>query len=434
MGYLKKYTALILCIALYLSVASCAFHDNEKGESSSEAAAASASDGGSSFAGYDDTTDESAVSSDDETSDDSSAEDSDETSDDSSAEVSEETSIYEQSADSEEPSEDDSQTEESSGEVADAVIPIISPALALDKVWDDRGMELYNTDFRISDELLEKFAQRFSSFSNPQSVALISVDTDMMFCYSKDTKIATASSIKGPMALFLYRCIDEGLISWDDTVTYMQRHFQENSTGNVQNSPFGTEFTVKTLMDYMVRISDNQAYLMLKEFAGVENFEQMMAALGNSRIIPKGSNWGNISALEMARVWREIYYYSSEKDSGAELLDRFMHAQYNYIWRAIPQYEAAHKSGWSGKAFNDAGIVYADGHQYVLVVLMGRSGTDDQRSHYQFNFVTQLLAELMVEYNAYLDSSDLGAVSESFAVSDDTESFVVSESAESVEG
>lgn len=280
---------------------------------------------------------------------------------------------------------------------------VIGPTLELNKVWENGKMELYNTEFRISAELEKKLAAQFSSFSNPQSVALIELDTNMAFFFDKDQKIATASSIKGPMALYAYKCIDDGVIGWDTVKTYQAWHYQANSTGWVQNSPFGTGFNVKTLMDYMIRISDNQAYLMIKELVGVENFESMMSVLGSSRIIPQGSNWGYITAFEMAAVWREIYFYSLSSESGAELFDRFMHAQYNYIWRAIPQYEAAHKSGWSGKAFNDAGVVFADGHQYVLVGLMGRSGIEDQRSQYQFNAVARLLAELMVEYNAYLD-------------------------------
>ena len=292
---------------------------------------------------------------------------------------------------------------------------VIGPTLELNKVWENGKMELYNTEFRMSAELEKKLAAQFSSFSNPQSVALIELDTNMAFFFDKDQKIATASSIKGPMALYAYKCIDDGVIGWDTVKTYQAWHYQANSTGWVQNSPFGTGFNVKTLMDYMIRISDNQAYLMIKELVGVENFESMMSALGSSRIIPQGSNWGYITAFEMAAVWREIYYYSLSSESGAELFDRFMHAQYNYIWRAIPQYEAAHKSGWSGKAFNDAGVVFADGHQYVLVGLMGRSGIEDQRSQYQFNAVARLLAELMVEYNAYLDegiSSDTTEESE----------------------
>lgn len=318
----------------------------------------------------------------------------------SSVEISSDTS-YESSEYNSVDSSDDT-TEDVSTDNGDR-FSVIGPTLELNKVWENGKMELYNTEFRISAELEKKLAAQFSSFSNPQSVALIELDTNMAFFFDKDQKIATASSIKGPMALYAYKCIDDGVIGWDTVKTYQAWHYQANSTGWVQNSPFGTGFNVKTLMDYMIRISDNQAYLMIKELVGVENFESMMSALGSSRIIPQGSNWGYITAFEMAAVWREIYYYSLSSESGAELFDRFMHAQYNYIWRAIPQYEAAHKSGWSGKAFNDAGVVFADGHQYVLVGLMGRSGIEDQRSQYQFNAVARLLAELMVEYNAYLD-------------------------------
>lgn len=458
MAYFKRCAAVLLCVALYLSAVSCTSVENGDESSaadtsvfSSSADNASSVDTSSSSSADTDgssaaSLDESSIS--DESVDFSSnapSEDAPSSEEPSAEEPSSEdptSSGPDSSAESTEAPVDDPE-DSSTEEVITGDFDLVGPNLKLDRAWSNGGMELYNTDFRLSDALVQKFASRFASFSHAQSVVLISMDTDMVFCYSKDTKIATASSIKGPMALFTYRCIDNGDLSWDTVLTYKPYHFQKDSTGLVQNSPFGTEFTLKTLMDYMVRISDNQAYLMIKERVGAENFEKMIAALGGTRVIPQGSNWGNITGLEMARVWREIYYYSKSCDSGAELLDRFMHAQYNYIWRAIPQYEAAHKSGWSGKAFNDAGIVYADGHEYVIAVLMGRDGVKDSSSQFQFNFVTQLLAELMVEYNAYLDGGgtdapafDESAGEESVQVessSEDPENSTAPESADSAD-
>lgn len=280
----------------------------------------------------------------------------------------------------------------------------ISPSMDYELTWNNNGLELYNTEFRMSEELEDKLSDRLHSFPLNQSVMLIELETNMAFTFLGDTKVATASSIKGPMGLFVNKNIDSGRFSWDTMKAYQRRHFQSNSTGRVQNSPYGTTFSVETLMDYMIRISDNQAYLMLKEMVGYTNFNDMMLSFYGTQVIPDGKNWGYITAKEMAAAWREIYYYCSYSDSGAKLFDRFMHAQYNYIWRAIPQYEAAHKSGWSGKAFNDAGVVFADGHQYVLVVLCARNGsTKDSRAQYHFTAVTKLLAELMVEYNLYLE-------------------------------
>ncbi len=316
-----------------------------------------------------------------------------------------ESSDDEQLSDLNASSDDEESGEESSEDQIDPLLAqsfvIYGPEISYNLSWESDGLELYNTEFRMSDELAQKFKTQINSFANAQSIMLIELDTNMTFAYSKDTKIATASSIKGPVGLYVNKCIDAGIISWDTYKSYQPRHFQANSTGKVQNYSYGTSFSVETLMDYMIRISDNQAYLMLKELVGASNFNYMMKTLGCSEIIAPGSNWGYITAKEMAAAWREIYYYSLEGESGAKLFDRYMHAQYNYIWRSIPQYEAAHKSGWSGKAFNDAGVVFADGHEYVLVVLCGRSGVKDPRSQYQFTAITKLLAELMVEYNTY---------------------------------
>ena len=387
----KRFLTVALCLSLLISTVACNSGDNNK-TGSGDTLSADIETGDTVLPSEEvvDSKEDSVISNSSVVSD-------DETSAYSSEDVSEDTTSTEDSTTSDDTTVDDKDEE--------TRFSLISPKVEYNKVWENGKMELFNTDFRMSEELAKKLERQFASFANAQSVALIELDTNMAFCYSKDQKIATASSIKGPMGLFAYKCIDDGVINWDTVKKYQVWHYQENSTGWVQKSPYGTQFTVKTLMDYMIRISDNQAYLMIKELVGVENFEIMMAELGSTRVIPVGSNWGYITAWEMAAVWREIYYYSLSSDSGAELFDRFMHAQYNYIWRAIPQYEAAHKSGWSGKAFNDAGVVFADGHQYVLVILMGRSGIEDQRSHYQFNAVTRLLAELMVEYNAYIEDN-----------------------------
>jgi len=393
----KIIVLLVLCFSLLLTVVSCS-SDNDN---SSSAVISDSVSGG-----LDDTT--SAEESTNDANLDSSFD-----SNFSSEEISNGVSSNDISEDS---SSGDSSQDVSQNPVDDPIedgsrFSVISPQVEFNKVWENGKMELFNTDFRMSEELEKKFVSRFGSFSKAQSVALIDLETNMAFSYSKDTKIATASAIKGPMALFFYKCIDDGIITWETKKAYQPRHFQANSTGKVQNSPYGTAFTMKTLIDYMIRISDNQAYLMIKEHLGVENFEKMMASLGSTRIIPQGSNWGYITGWEMAATWREIYYYSLFGDNGAELFDRFMHAQYNYIWRAI-KYETAHKSGWSGKAYNDAGIVDVNGRKYVIVLLMGRNGMEDASSQYQFNNIAKLLAELMLEYNDYVnppanDTSDV---------------------------
>lgn len=415
----KKFLASVLALSLSVCTIACADKDTTQNESNKELSSLE-----SSRAFEEESREESFSVGDSESileessdyiSEESKDEDTSESSE--SSEISIEESFDEPSGEiSEESSEAESESEgaaseESSDESIDPALAdtfvIYGPEISYELSWEDGGLELYNTDFRMSDVLSQKLKNQIASFANAQSIMLIELDTNMTFAYSKDTKIATASSIKGPVGLYVNKCIDAGIISWDTYKSYQPHHFQANSTGSVQHYGFGTSFSVETLMDYMIRISDNQAYLMLKELVGAKNFNYMMKTLGCSEIIAPGSNWGYITAKEMAAAWREIYFYSLESESGAGLFDRYMHAQYNYIWRSIPQYEAAHKSGWSGKAFNDAGVVFADGHEYVLVVLCGRSGVEDPRSQYQFTAITRLLAELMVEYNTYKTENGL---------------------------
>ena len=82
--------------------------------------------------------------------------------------------------------------------------------------------ELYNTEFRMSDTLAQKFKNQINSFSNAQSIMLIELDTNMAFAYSKDTKIATASSIKGPVGLYVNKCCNDFIIRIADRLDFFK--------------------------------------------------------------------------------------------------------------------------------------------------------------------------------------------------------------------
>lgn len=327
---------------------------------------------------------------------------------------------------------DSSETSQNSSVNSTEEYPVYSPEVDYKITYKNNGLILYNTDFRMSDSLEKEFNKLFSSFPYAQSICLTELSTNMAFAYKPDKRIATASSIKGPFGLYVAKSVDAGRLGWKDPKAYEPKHYQANSSGGIQHYDYGTSFSVKRLLELMIEISDNQAYLMLKDMLGSKKFNGMMAKLGADTIIPSGGNWGNITGWEMLQTWREIYYYKDVNKNGDMLFDLYLEAEYNYIQEALPQYTSAHKSGWSGKAFNDAGIVYND-NVYALSILLGRKDVYDSGSRVYFIKVAKLLDKLMKEYNAYLSGDSAGEESGVSGSESSETSDVSSESSEIAE-
>ncbi len=276
-----------------------------------------------------------------------------------------------------------------------------------DKVtYQNNGIYLYNTDFRMSSELEEEFLKLFSSFENAQSITVREMNTEFVFAYQPNKRIACASAIKAPFSLFVAKCVEQGLVSWSEKLVYEEKYDYFEGSGVIQsNYDYGTKFSVKRLYELMLYVSDNIAYLMLKDrFGGASKFNDAVNAIGCKDIIDWG-NWGNLTSYEMALVWREIYHYTqSGSEESKKLYNELDRALYNELEKGIKGKDNLHKSGWSSKAYNDAGLFF-DGEQvYSVAVMTGRKSLSDSRNATQVIEVSKLINKLMAEYKVYCES------------------------------
>ncbi len=273
-----------------------------------------------------------------------------------------------------------------------------------DKVtYEKSGIYLYNTEFRMSPELEAEFLTLFSSFENPQSVTVREINSEFVFSYNPNKRIACASAIKAPFGLFAAKCVEQGLVSWEERLVYEEKYDYFTGSGVIQDEyEYGTQFSVKRLFELMLYISDNIAYLMLKDrFGGATPFNDSMNALGCKDIIDWG-NWGKLTSYEMALVWREIYHYTkSGSPESKKLYKELDRALYNELEKGIQGKENLHKSGWSANGYNDAGIFFDGEQTYVVAVMTGRKELTDGRNRTQLVKISKLIDKLIVEYNEF---------------------------------
>ncbi len=284
---------------------------------------------------------------------------------------------------------------------------IYSPETKDKITYENNGLYLYNTEFRMSPELEDEFMKLFASFENPQSITVREMNSEFVFAYNPNKRIACASAIKAPFSLFITKAIEQGIVSWNEKLTYEKKYDYFEGSGVIQpNYKYGTKFSVKRLYELMLYVSDNIAYVMVKDrFGGASRFNDAMNAIGCKDIITSG-NWGKLTSYEMALVWREIYFYTKNGSSPSKkLYTELDKALYNELEKGITGKANLHKSGWSANGYNDAGIFFDGEQAYSVAVMTGRTSLTDGRNATHLRKVAKLINKLMAEYKTYVNEN-----------------------------
>lgn len=262
------------------------------------------------------------------------------------------------------------------------------------------GITVLDSDFKISDETLNKLNNIIDSYGQSTSFYIVSLTDGMTVGYNVDRQFETASSIKAPYAFYIYQEITKGNIDPNQLITYRESYWNEG-TGVVKFSSFGSTFTVKELLYYSINDSDNIAHMLLHGTFGVDGYNAMLRELGTKQLYlsPSGP-WGFTSARSAAIVWHAIYNYSLESPDGIEFLNILSNGKYNYYKVVLPDTPSASKTGFAKKDVVETGIVFDARRPYIAIAMANKGGTVSAYSE-----VLKLIGcmdDIMTEYDAYL--------------------------------
>ncbi len=270
------------------------------------------------------------------------------------------------------------------------------------KVYQRNKITVLDSQFTISKDLQNRIYETIKDYGASSSFYIVSLKDSMSVGYNVDSRYETASSIKAPYALYVYKEIDKGNIDPNQLVEYKERH-ENKGTGVVKNSEFGTEFTVRDLVYYSIHESDNVAHIMLHNTFGVSGYNKMLSQLGAKQLyLTAGNPWGFTSSRAAALVWQEIYNFSIRSDEGITFLNILSNAKFNYFKEIIPNVPSASKAGFANASVIETGIVFGE-HPYIAICMANKGG--------KVGAYTQILKlighmnEIMVEYDEYLDEN-----------------------------
>lgn len=284
-------------------------------------------------------------------------------------------------------------------EVSDGYNNKISTVDIRSKQYDNNVISIRDTNFKISDDLLNELYDIVNNYGAASSFYIVSLNDGMSIGYNVDRQFETASSIKAPYALYVYREIANGNIDPDRKIIYEPKYYN-SGTGVVKESEFGTPFTIRQLVYHSINDSDNVAHTMLHYNFGVNGYNQMLKNLGTEQLYLSASNpWGFTSSRSAALIWQDVYNFSLESEEGITLMNIFCNAKYNYFKEIMPDIPSASKTGFARRDALETGIVF-DENPYIAIAIANKGGN--------YGSYTQLLKliigmnDIMNEYNEYL--------------------------------
>ena len=241
-------------------------------------------------------------------------------------------------------------------------------------IEDDYSFVLDDFEKVYSNEELEECFDKLQEICDdadfPLSFSYMNVDTGAYVGYRREQSYMTCSCIKAPVIKSLL----EDDIDVNETVS--RTYTWEGDGGTVASSEYGTEYTVKELMEYSIIESDNTAYYMLCRHCGVNAFNNMQYKLDSRYTL--GWDWifTYCTTDDMLKDYVDIYEYGEDAKRGEWLIDKMTKCKTNIqIGEALGEkYKVAQKYGseFSEHVFNDCAIVYADS-PFVLCIFTNQT-------------------------------------------------------------
>lgn len=203
---------------------------------------------------------------------------------------------------------------------------------------------------------------------NKCSFIAVRISDGATIAYNANALYRCASSYKALASLFTFKQAEAGVYNLNTPLTYTGADYYPGS-GIIKGSAFGTIYSLKTVAEYSIVYSDNSAYTMLQRYINKQQLMAYAANLGCPNYANFDSNWPNVSAIDEALWWAEIYNFASTSEYGKQLYNAFLTATNPIIKKALNgEHAVAHKSGSMSYYYHDAGIVHSD-DPYLLVVL-----------------------------------------------------------------
>ncbi len=186
-----------------------------------------------------------------------------------------------------------------------------------------------------------------------------------------------ASVYKLPYALWLLQQADWGEIDLNEEIVYTA-DLHVGAAGIIQDTPYGTAYSVRDLIEYMIIYSDNTALSMLKSRFPVSAFKEWINSdeIGLQRDLNDSTD-SVTTAADCCTFARLAFQYMESGSENAGFFREIYTSTDDQLFSSNLQ--VGQKYGWWDNELHSAAVVYA-GRPFAVAVLTGwgeRTAEDD---------------------------------------------------------
>lgn len=268
---------------------------------------------------------------------------------------------------------------------------LLSPNLAWQQV------ETYS---RRSDNVLyyqlksELMASEIFDRPGKYSVYVENLKTGSSFGIRENDVFVPASLLKVPVLVSVIKKIELEEYSTEDRIIILEEDYVPGS-GILNESSIGQSYTIKELLEIMMKYSDNTATMALTRLLTDEDIIGAKIALG----LPYKDQTYRISPRGYGGMLRSLYFSGYLRESFSQLaLSIMLDTEFTSQLPAKlpPGTKIAHKVGFfnEGGYHHDCGIVYLENVDYIICVMSVNTTMED--ANYVISEVSKKVYDFMV--------------------------------------
>jgi beta-lactamase class A len=221
------------------------------------------------------------------------------------------------------------------------------------------------------EELHSRLPDIAKAIAGTQGVVVFDPSTKKSASLNAHRTFEAASLTKLPVLLTLYRAAVRGEVDLEDEISILASDVQAYGTGVLyrypNKYPVGYTMTLRECARFMIKESDNTAWVMLNRYLGrgyIGSELDQIGATSTAYWVPNTTTPNDV--LLMLKAIADPSYTTPKLS--AEMLGFMTNTSFeNHLPQPLPERtRVAHKIGFYGDTFSDAGIVFLD----------ERSGTD----------------------------------------------------------
>jgi beta-lactamase class A len=239
------------------------------------------------------------------------------------------------------------------------------------------------------EQQLEEARQKVEDYPGVAGVYVRDLEGDYGYGIRPDEQFFSASIIKIPVMVAVYRKVDEGELSFSQMVEIKEQDWAAGA-GWLQWERAGTKQTVGDLLLLMMNQSDNVATNALTRMVGgPDHVNEVARSLGaeNTLLYQKLSSEraavpgldNRTTPRDMAAMLQKIADGEAASEKSCRYMIDLMDLNELDWWLDAglpPDVYAANKAGWLYQVYDDVGIVKAGDRPYVVAIL-SKYGTED---------------------------------------------------------